>query len=85
MWVLEHVCECVCVRKPTDRYVHANNETERQQWGNRHNEKRIRRPWSITCLPKVPPERGHPLFAWESVRDGEEWGKERDEKYRRKR
>lgn len=35
---------------------------QRQEGSERHNEKRIREPWSITCLPQSSPRERTPLF-----------------------
>jgi len=55
------VSVCVCTPE-FHRHTHANNETERQEGRERLSEKRIREPWSITCLPQSSPREGTPHF-----------------------
>lgn len=46
-------------KNSTGRHIHANNEMLRRGGGN---EKRIKEPWSITCLPQSSPRERTLLF-----------------------
>lgn len=63
-----HVSGCAYMPE-IHRHVHANNETGRQKRKEKHNEKRIRGPWSITCLPQSSPRETTPLFQEEGERE----------------